>query len=82
MFWMEGSQTFRGRAEVRGWFDQILEPWENLKFEAGEIREASGDRLFAEFILTASGRESGAETRLHFWTLSRIADGLIAKRQV
>jgi ketosteroid isomerase-like protein len=81
LFWTEGSRTFRGAAEVRGWLSEVWEPWESLRMEAVEITEASDGLLFVEFDLTARGRESGAETRHRFWTVTRIADGRIRTRK-
>jgi ketosteroid isomerase-like protein len=77
----EGGRTYRGSAEMREWLAQVWEPWESLHMEAVEIVSRPDSRLFVEFELTASGRESGAETRARFWTVSQIADGKIKTRR-
>ena len=81
LFWTEPRRTFRGRAGVREWLDQVWEPWADLQMEAHEITDASDGRLFVGFGLTARGRESGAETQIHLWTVSWIADGKVARRR-
>jgi ketosteroid isomerase-like protein len=81
VFGTEGGRTYRGSAEMRGWLAQVWEPWESLHMEAVEIVSGPDGRLFIEFELTASGRESGAETRARFWTVSQIADGKIKTRR-
>jgi ketosteroid isomerase-like protein len=81
LFWTEGSRTYRGRAEVRQWFDEILELWESFDLSAGEIVEAGEGQLIVGWDMTARGKQSGVETQLRFWTVSRIADGKIATRR-
>jgi ketosteroid isomerase-like protein len=81
LFWTEGNRTYRGAGEVREWLNEIWEPWETLRMEALEITPTSDGRLFVGFELTARGKESGAETRARFWTLSQIADGKIRSRK-
>ena len=81
VFWSEGSRTYRGRAEVEGWLARILEPWESIHMRAEEIAEASDGRVLVGLVLTGRGKESGIETELGFWTVSRIEDGKIAARK-
>jgi ketosteroid isomerase-like protein len=74
---------YRGRAEVRAWFEEVLvEPWERLHVQVEEITEASGGRVLSGLVITASGRGSGVETKLLFWTASWFTDGKVARRQV
>jgi ketosteroid isomerase-like protein len=83
VFWTEGARTYRGRVELREWFNQVVrEPWESLQCEVAEITEAADDRVLMGGVLTARGKDSGAETQLRFWSVSRHADGKIARRQV
>jgi ketosteroid isomerase-like protein len=75
--------TYRGREEVREWFeDVLLQPWERFHVEVDEITEASGEGIFSELQITATGRGSGVETALRFWTASWLAHGKITRRQV
>jgi ketosteroid isomerase-like protein len=76
-------QIYRGRAEVRGWFEEaFLEIWESFHVEIKEITEASNALLLVETFVTARGGASGAETELHTWNLVWFADGKVARRQV
>ena len=54
-FWSEPLRTYRGTAEVRDWFNRVVEPWESLDFEVKEITEGPEDRVFADTLLTARG---------------------------
>ncbi len=80
-FWTEGPRTFRGRAGVREWLNQVQEPWESLHLEAEEVTDASDGRFIVGFRLTARGKESGVETQLRFWATCWTADGKITRRQ-
>jgi ketosteroid isomerase-like protein len=81
LFWTQRVRTYRGRAGVREWLDEIQEPRESLHLQAEEIIDASGGRLFVEFTMTARGKESGAETEFRFWSVIWIVDGLVTRRQ-
>ena len=81
LFWTEGPRTYRGRAGVRKWLDEIQGPWEDLHLEVDEIVETSDGRLLVEFGLSARGRVSGADTQLRFWTVLWLADGMVTRRR-
>jgi ketosteroid isomerase-like protein len=74
--------TYHGRAEVRKWAEELMEPWESLHMEIEEITEASDGRVFFEFFITARGGASGVETELRGWQVLWFVDGKIEKRQV
>jgi ketosteroid isomerase-like protein len=82
VFWSEPARTYRGRAEVREWFDQVLEPWESLQLDVQEITDAPDDRVFFELLLTGCGKGSGVETQLDLWFVCWIADGKVTRRKV
>ena len=81
-FWSEPTRVYRGRAEVREWFDRVVEPWESLDFEVEEITEAADDRVFLETLLTTRGKSSGVETQIRLWYVVWIAEGRITRRRV
>jgi ketosteroid isomerase-like protein len=82
-FWLGPTRTYRGRAEVREWFNQvILEPWESFHVEVEEITEAADDRVFGGFLITARGKGSGVETELRAWGVVWITDGEITRRKI
>ncbi len=82
LYWSDLPRTYRGRAEVRQWFDEaVVEPWESLQCGFEEVAEAADDRFLFGGLLTACGR-AGVETQLHFWSVTWIADGRVTRRRV
>lgn len=74
---------YRGREEVRAWFEEVLrEPWERFEIEIEEIEEPSPGAVVSGQRITALGRGSGVEIDLRFWTASWFEDGLVVKRKV
>jgi ketosteroid isomerase-like protein len=82
VFWSEPARTYRGKAELREWFNRVVEPWESVHFEVEEITEAADDRLFFGGCLTTRGKTSGVETRARAWTVVWITNGKVTRRQV
>jgi ketosteroid isomerase-like protein len=87
--WEEGGDvlpglrgSYHGRAEVRKWYEQLLEPWESFHVHVEEITDASDGRVFLAFLDTARGRGSGAETVLRGWQVTWHADSAVIRRQV
>ena len=74
--------AYHGRAEVREWMAAVLEVFENLQVELAEISDLGDDRVFAEAVLTARGKESGVPVDLRFWTVLWFAESKITRRQV
>jgi ketosteroid isomerase-like protein len=82
MFWSEPLRIYRGRQELQEWFVRaIVEPWESVHVEVEEIIDAGEDRVVAGGLLTARGRGSGVETRLHGWFVFWFESGLITRRR-
>jgi ketosteroid isomerase-like protein len=82
-FWSEMPRTWRGRTAVREWFEKLLvEPWEKAHIEIGEITETTDGRVFFGLVMTARGKDSGAEIRQRFWSVEWIADGEVVRRRV
>jgi ketosteroid isomerase-like protein len=83
MFWSESPRVHRGEVEVREWFRQaVVEYWESLHCALVEVIEATDERVTWEGLLTARGKDSGVETRLHFWTVNWFTDGKVTRREV
>jgi ketosteroid isomerase-like protein len=83
VFWSEPVRVYRGRAELREWFERVVvEPWESIHVEVDEIIEAAPDRVVTGGLLTARGRGSGVDTRVRGWSVYWVAGGKITKRQV
>jgi ketosteroid isomerase-like protein len=83
VFWSEPMRVYRGRDEVRQWFERaLIEPWESFQLEVEEVIPASEDRLVAGGFVAGRGRGSGAEVKVHGWLTFWITDGLISRRRV
>ena len=83
VFWSETPRTFQGREQLRDWFREVIvEPWGSLHCEVTEITEAVDDRVFYGLLLTATGKGSGAETRLRLWAVNWYSNGTITRRRV
>jgi hypothetical protein len=55
IFWSGVTRIYRGRAGLRDWFNQVLEPWESIRVEMDEIAEAD-DRVFFDLVINAAAR--------------------------
>jgi ketosteroid isomerase-like protein len=82
MFWSRVARTYRGRNELREWFNEVGEAWESIHIEIEEITEAPDNSVFFGIAMTARGRGSGVETEGRAWQLVRFADGKTVRRQV
>jgi ketosteroid isomerase-like protein len=83
MFWSEVARTYRGKAELRDWFKEVvIDPWESLHCGVEEIGEVGDDRVFFGGLLTARSRLTRAETHQHFWSVAWLIDGKVTKRRV
>lgn len=87
--WEENTNVFpglpavsHGQAEVRNWFrEAIVETWAKVEM-ASEFEEVGDACLLAEHQVTAVGRMSGVQTRLHFWEVAWFRDRKIRWRQL
>jgi ketosteroid isomerase-like protein len=43
VFWSEPARTYRGKEELREWFNQVAEPWESIHVEVEEITESAAE---------------------------------------
>ena len=82
IFWSGVTRTYRGRQELREWFNQVLERWESLHVEVEEITEAANDGVFYCLFLTGRGKGSGVDTELRVWAVNWFADGKVSRRRV
>jgi ketosteroid isomerase-like protein len=74
--------VYRGRAEAREWYEQLLEVFEEGHLEIEEITALSDDRVLIGLTQTGRGRGSGLPGELRSWSIDWLAKGLIARRQV
>jgi ketosteroid isomerase-like protein len=73
--------VYRGWAEVREWFADLLEVWESFHAEVVEITEAGDGLVFVGLFVTGRGAGSGVNTELRIWVVFSVADGKITRRQ-
>jgi ketosteroid isomerase-like protein len=71
IFWSEPARTDRARAELRAWFDQVVEPWERIHLDVDEITAAADDGVFFSLFITARRKSSGVEAPgLRVWSVA------------
>lgn len=73
--------VYRGRAGVRRWLEEALDPWESVRLDLEEIFEAGDDQVVVGVLMTTRGEESGVETKLRLWQVFWVTDGRVARRQ-
>ena len=72
-----------GRAEVRGWIEELWEVAEGVVHtEIEQITDLGEDRVFLALVLTARGRGSGVPFEMPTWSVVWFAEGLVTRRQV
>jgi ketosteroid isomerase-like protein len=73
-----GPVTFRGRDEVRGWWERIHHGWDQLESQIEEVIEERADLLVLAVRFKARGKQSGLEVegedQFQVW---RLRDGKI-----
>jgi ketosteroid isomerase-like protein len=70
------SRLYQGPDEVREWAEGVLEVGDDVAFAIWETQER-GDAVLAETSVEMTGSRSGAAVAWRFWTVWRVADGLI-----
>jgi ketosteroid isomerase-like protein len=70
---LPGAGVFIGFEAVRGWWDQLYDAFEDLRFDAEEFIEA-GDRVLVPSCATGRGRSSGAPVVMRFSNVWALGD--------
>jgi ketosteroid isomerase-like protein len=74
---------YRGRAEVRGWIEELWEVAEGVVHtEIEQITDLGEDRVFLALVLTARGRGSGVPFEMPTWSVIWYREGLVTRRQI
>jgi ketosteroid isomerase-like protein len=71
--WPE-SAPMRGREAIWDFFVSNMDPWEESRFEFGELIDA-GERVVAEQHATVRGKSSGARVAWSYWHVLTVRDG-------
>lgn len=61
---------------MRGWWAQVYEVFEGVRFDADELIDA-GDRVLARTRGTARGKSSGAMVEMRFTNVWTLSDGKV-----
>jgi ketosteroid isomerase-like protein len=72
------SGVHQGRDQARQAFEEFLEPWDSLRWEAEELSELGGDRVLTVSRLQMHGRGSGVEVNASGASIWTIRDGKVA----
>jgi ketosteroid isomerase-like protein len=75
-------EVYRGPAEVRAWWEEILEVVENIHLEVEKLTELGDDRIIGEVFVTGRGKGSDAPVEQRVWNVFSFAEGKITTRQV
>jgi ketosteroid isomerase-like protein len=72
------SGVHQGRDQARQAFEEFLEPWDSLRWEAEELSELGGDGVLTVSRLQMHGRGSGVEVNASGASIWTIRDGKVA----
>jgi ketosteroid isomerase-like protein len=73
--------TYRGHEGIRRYFDSFYDAMDEVRFEAGEFRDAQG-RVIVPTKLIARGRTTGIETQQDVVLVWSLRDGLAIRVEV
>jgi ketosteroid isomerase-like protein len=77
-----GGGEFKGRAAVRDFMDEFIEPWGDVRYEVTERAFRIGDRLVERGRWSARGRASGIEGTIEFTSVVGFDGPLVARNEV
>jgi ketosteroid isomerase-like protein len=76
---LPGSGVFIGHDGYRTWWAQLVDAFEDLRFEAEEFIDAGGDRVVVVNHAIGRGRGSGADVEMHFSNVWTLSDGKVVR---
>ena len=71
---LPGSGVFIGHDAFRGWFAQMVDAFDALRFDVDDLIDA-GERVVVMSHATGRGKGSGATVETHFSTVWTVHDG-------
>jgi ketosteroid isomerase-like protein len=77
-----GGGEFKGRAAVRDFMDEFIEPWGDVRYEVTERAFRIGDRLVERRRWSGKGRASGIEGTIEFTSIIGYDGSLVASCEV
>jgi ketosteroid isomerase-like protein len=75
------GRTYRGLAELRGFWEEWLETWQEYRVEPQEIIEAGG-QVFVHTGQTGRGRFSGIEVGQDLFQVFRVRNGKVVEYRI
>lgn len=78
---VELAGTYHGHEDVRQWFRQWLQAFENFRPRAETFFDA-GDNVVVGWRGIGSGKASGAEVEMSRWNLYGIRNGLVIRVEI
>jgi ketosteroid isomerase-like protein len=76
---LPGSGVHIGHEGFRAWWAQLLDAFDDLRFEAEQFIDPGGDCIVLVNRGTGRGRGSGADVEMHFTTVSTLSNGKFVK---
>ena len=76
------GETFHGRDQIIGVFDQWEEDWSDLRWEVDEYIDVDDHRVVPLHTVSATGRASGIETVRELGGVIDIRDGLVVRQWI
>lgn len=76
------GETFHGRDQIIGVFDQWEEDWSDLRWEVDEYIDVDDHRVVTLHKVIATGRASGIETVRELGGVIDIRDGLVVRQWI
>jgi ketosteroid isomerase-like protein len=75
------GRTYRGRAELRGFWEEWLENWQEYRVEPQEFIEAGGE-IFVHTVQTGQGKLSGIEIGQDLFHVFRVRDEKVVEYRI
>jgi ketosteroid isomerase-like protein len=73
------SESVRGKDAVRGYFETVMEAWEQIRLEPEEIVDVGGGRVLVVSHLIGRGKGSGIEAGMQGADLLTFDGGLLVR---
>jgi ketosteroid isomerase-like protein len=77
---LPGSGVFIGQDAFRGWYEKLLDAFEDLRFEAEEFIDTPDDCVVVVNRAIGRGRGSGATVDMRFSTVATLSGGKVIRQ--
>ena len=80
--WPNTKGTLRGPDEVIAFFGELREMFPDARVDRHEFVDVDERRVIVGFVVTGTGRSSGASTEMEIWQLWEVSEDLVPSRMV